>query len=142
MLNPLSLPLHPVFVHFPLAMLSVAWACVLIRYATGNVTWDGKVRLFEVVGVAALPFTIVAAFIDTRGFDFVFDPRADAPLIWHMTSGLVATIAFGVHYFWRRGKGSDELTGRTAVQDVALATFGMVALLSASFLAAEVVYGG
>ena len=142
MLNPFSLPLHPAIVHFPIAMLSVAWACVLIRYATGNVTWDGRVRLFEVVGVVALPFTIVAGFIDTRGFDFLLNPRADAPLIWHMTSGLVATIAFAVHYFWRRSKGSEELIGRKAVQDVALATFGMIALLAATFLAAEVVYGG
>ncbi len=142
MLNPFSLPLHPAIVHFPIAMLSVAWACVLIRYATGNLTWDGRVRLFEIVGVVALPFTIVAAFIDTRGFDFLLNPRADAPLIWHMTSGLVATIAFAVHYFWRRTKSSEELTGLNAVADVALATFGMVALLAATFLAAEVVYGG
>lgn len=141
MLNPFSLPLHPAINHFPLAMLTVAWACVLIRYATGNVMWDGRIRLFEVVGVAALPFTIVAAFIDTRGFDFLLNPRADAPLIWHMTSGLVASIAFGVHYFWRRTKDSAQFTGRVAVQDVALITFGMIALLGAGFLGAEVVYG-
>jgi uncharacterized membrane protein len=140
-LNPFSLPIHPAINHLPLAMLSVAWACVLIRYATGNVSWDGRIRLFEVVGVASLPFTIAAAFIDTRGIDFLLNPRADAPLIWHMTCGLVATVAFGLHYFWRRTKDPGELIGRKAIQDVALMTFGMVALLGAGLLGAEVVYG-
>jgi uncharacterized membrane protein len=141
-LNPFSLPLHPAINHFPLAMLSVAWACVLMRYATGNITWDGRIRLFEVVGVASLPFTVAAAFIDTRGIGFLLDPRVDAPLIWHMTSGLLAAIVFSLHYFWRRTKNPTELTGRNAIQDVALMTFGMIALLGAGFLGAEVVYGG
>ena len=68
-------------------------------------------QILEVIGVIALPPTIVAAFIDTRGFDFVLHPRADAPLIWHMTAGLVTAIAFAVHFLWRRRRVSDDLHG-------------------------------
>jgi uncharacterized membrane protein len=140
-LNPFSLPLHPAIVHFPIAMLSAAWVCLIIRHSTGDDKWDGRISLLEVIGVGALPFVIAAGFIDTRGFDFVLNPRADAPLIWHMTSGLVATIAFGTHYLWRRGRAA-QLVGGLVVVDVAMATFGLIALLAATFLAAEVVYGG
>ncbi len=141
MLHPFALPVHPAIVHIPIAMLSVAWACLLLRYVTGDERWDGRSRLFEIVGVVALPLTIVAAFIDTRGIDFLLEPRTDAPLIWHMTSGLVAAGAFAGHYLWRRRHQAAEITGMRAVGDVALATLGMVALLAAGFLSAEMVYG-
>jgi uncharacterized membrane protein len=141
MLNPFALPVHPAIVHFPMAMLSVAWACLLIRYATGDERWDGRSRLFELVGVVALPLTIVAAFIDTRGFEFLLEPRTDAPLIWHMTAGLVSAGAFAGHYLWRRRSDASDMKGLRAVGDVALATFGMVALLAAGLLASEMVYG-
>ena len=141
MLNPFALPVHPAIVHFPIAMLSVAWACLLLRYATGDVRWDGRSRLFEVVGVVALPLTIVTAFIDTRGIDFLLEPRADAPLIWHMTAGLVAALTFAAHYLWRRRRPSEEMKGARVVGDVTLATFGMVALVAAGLLSAEMVYG-
>lgn len=123
-------------------MLSAAWVCLIIRHATRDQKWDARVHLLEVIGVAALPFVVTAGFIDTRGFDFVLNPRADAPLIWHMTSGLVATIVFATHYFWRRRREAAELVGSLLVVDVAVSTFGLIALLAATFLAAEVVYGG
>lgn len=132
MLNPFALPVHPAVVHFPMATLSLAWLFLLVRYATGDERWDGRARLFELVGVIALPFTIVAGFIDTRGIDFLLEPRADAPLIWHMTSALLASIAFATHYLRRPAR---------PIGDVALATFGMIALLAAGLLSAEMVYG-
>jgi uncharacterized membrane protein len=139
-LNPFALPVHPAIVHFPIAMLTLAWAFLLARYATGDLRWDERSRLFEVVGVIALPFTIVAAFIDTRGFDFLIHPRTDAPLIWHMTSGLVAAGAFSLHLWWRRRVDVATLSGAAAVRDVGLATFGMLALVAAGLLSAELVY--
>lgn len=127
--------------HFPVAMLSAAWVCLLLRYGTGDVRWDARSRLFEVVGVFALPLTIITAVIDTRGIGFLLEPRTDAPLIWHMTSGLVTAIAFTVHYLWRRKRTPEELIGRRAVGDVSLATFGMLALVAAGLLAGEMVFG-
>jgi uncharacterized membrane protein len=140
-LNPFALPVHPILVHFSIAMLTAAWFCLLARYATGNERWDERWRLFELVGVLTLPLTIVTAFIDTRGFTFLIHPRTEAPLIWHMVSGLVATAAFGTHYLWRRRKPTTDLNGASAVRDVALATLGMLALVASGLIAAEMVYG-
>jgi uncharacterized membrane protein len=136
MLNPFALPIHPAVNHFAIASLTLAWAFLIIRYATGDLRWDERSRLFELVGVLALPPTIVAAFIDTRGFDFVLNPRADAPLIWHMTAGFVTSIVFGAHYLWRRG-----VRERSAALDVVLTSFGMLGLVATGLLAGEVVYG-
>src|SRR5689334_12604241 len=83
-------------------MLTAAWICLLVRYASGDARWDDRWRMFELVGVFTLPLTIASAFIDTRGFRFLIHPRVDAPLIWHMTAGLIAAAAFAAHYVWRR----------------------------------------
>jgi uncharacterized membrane protein len=139
--NPFSLPLHPALVHFPLAMLTATWACTLVRYATGDLRWDERARLFEVVGVVSLPFVIAAAFVDTRGFGFVLRPRFDAPLVWHMVAGLAATGAFTWHLLWRRRIHASKVVGRLAVQEVVLVSTGMAALLAAGLIAGEMVYG-
>jgi hypothetical protein len=114
---------------------------LLLRYATGDLRWDGRSRFFEVVGVVALPLTIAAAFVDTRGIDFLVHPRTDAPLIWHMTAGLVAAGSFTTHYLWRRRRDAADITGARAIGDVALATLGMLGLLAAGLLASEMVFG-
>ena len=122
-------------------MLTAAWVCVIVRYVTGDIRWDARGRLFELVGVALLPLTLITAIIDTRGFGFLIHPRPDAPLIWHMTAGLIASGAFAGHYVWRRRREVSDLTGWRAVQDVALITFAMVALLATGLIAGEMVYG-
>jgi uncharacterized membrane protein len=138
-LNPLALPLHAPIVHLPVAMLTITWVCVIVRHVTGSARWDERTRLFEVVGVLALPPAIVTAIVDTRGFDFLTDPRLDAPLIWHMAAGLAASVFFAWHFMWRRHRASVDLR-RLATIDVGLATLGMLALTAAGLLAAEMVY--
>lgn len=142
MFNPLALPIHPAVNHVAVACLALTWAFLMLRYATGDHRWDQRVRILEGIGVLALPPTIIAAFIDTRGFGFVLHPRADAPLIWHMTAGFVTAIVFAVHWFWRRRLLSDDLRGGVAVIDVSLATFAMIALVATGLIAGEMVYGG
>lgn len=98
--------------------------------------------MFELVGVLTLPATIVTAFIDTRGFGFLIHPRADAPLIWHMTSGLVTAAAFGGHYVWRRRiTANGGLTSPVIAWDLALVTFAMIALIASGLIAGAMVYG-
>jgi uncharacterized membrane protein len=121
-------------------MLTAAWVCVLAWYASGDERWDRRARLFEVAGVLVLPPTIAAAFIDTRGFGFIIHPRADAPLIWHMTAGLVAAATFTSHLLWRRRRTPQSFSRRLAATDVAMVTLGMGALLAAGLIAAEMVY--
>ena len=141
MLNPFALPIHPILVHFSIAMLTAAWICLLVRYASRDPRWEDRWRIFELVGVFTLPATIVTAFIDTRGFGFLIHPRADAPLVWHMTSGLVASIAFGGHYLWRRRAVANGLTSSLIAWDLALVTFAMIALVASGLIAGEMVYG-
>ncbi len=141
MLNPLTLPIHPILVHFSIAMLSAAWICLLGRYASGDTRWEDRWRIFERVGVLTLPATIATAVIDTRGIGFLVHPRADAPLIWHMTAGLVAAAAFSAHYLWRRRAFMNGVTSSLVAYDLALATFAMIALVASGLIAAELVYG-
>jgi uncharacterized membrane protein len=142
MWNPLALPIHPILVHFSIALLSVAWICLLVRYASGSQRWEEWWRISEFAGVLTLPLTIATAFIDTRGFDFLVHPRVDAPLIWHMTAGLVASAAFAAHYLWRR-RAVTTTTPTTSLiaLDIALVTFGMIALIASGLIAGELVYG-
>ena len=84
----LDLPLHPIVVHFPLALLALAWLCLVIHYVRGGDVWSQRAGLLEVVGVVALLPTVVAGFVDTRGFGFMIHARWDAPLIWHSIAGL------------------------------------------------------
>ena len=141
MLNPLALPVHPILVHFSIAMLTAAWICLLVRYATNDPKWDERWRLFEFIGVLTLAPTIVTAFVDTRGFAFLVHPRTEAPLIWHMTSGLVAAGAFSAHYVWRRRRGNSSLTRSLIASDLALITFAMIALVASGVIAGAMVYG-
>lgn len=140
MSNLFALPVHPALVHFPVSMLTVTWACVLARYVTGDLRWDERRRPFETIGVAALPITIAAAFVDTRGIEFLVRPRWDAPLIWHMLAGLVATAAFTWHVLWRRRAEAAKVVGRLAFLEVGLVSTGMAALLAAGLIAGEMVY--
>jgi uncharacterized membrane protein len=122
-------------------MLTAGWVCLLVRYASGDARWEDRWRVFELVGVLTLVPTIVAGFVDTRGFGFLIDPRTDAPLIWHMTSGFVTAAAFGAHYLWRRRIRTENLTRSIAARDLALATFAMIALVATGLIAGEMVYG-
>ena len=142
MLNPLALPVHPILVHFSIAMLTAGWICLIVRYTSGDERWEDRWRTFELVGVCTLPVTIVTAFIDTRGFGFLIHPRTGAPLIWHMTSGLVASAAFGGHYVWRRRvTANGGFTPERIAWDLALVTFAMIALIASGLIAGEMVYG-
>lgn len=144
-MNPLDLPVHPVVVHFPIAMLVLAWGCTALRYLSSDVAWSARARSLEMVGVVFLPVTVVAGFIDTRGIDFLRDRRWDQPLIWHMITASVTTIVFLVHFFvvhlvWNR-RASADVTLRSAAVDLSLITAGVWGLVLSGAIAAEMVYG-
>jgi uncharacterized membrane protein len=140
MFDPLRLPVHPAIVHFPVALLTIVWGMLVLRYVTGHPKWDTRARLFHVIGVASLPFVLVAGIIDTRGFEFVTSPRWDAPLIWHAFGGLVVAGASLGHYLWRRRYTPEALVGRLAVADIAVASVVWWSLIGVTLLAGEMVY--
>jgi uncharacterized membrane protein len=138
--NPFAQPVHPMLVHFPIAMLTAAWVCVVVRYVTGDLRWDERTRLMEVIGVVALAPTLVAGIIDTRGLGFLTKPRFDQPVIWHVLAAVMAAGFFTAHFLWRRRR--PEIFGRRLVaQDLGLATLGMSALLLAGMIGGEMVHG-
>lgn len=135
-----ALPLHPAVVHFPVAMLTATWVCLLARYLTGRLEWDRRADLFEVVGVLTLPVAMITAVIDTRGLGFVLRPRWDVPLIWHALAGLAVALIFAGHLRWRRQRCA-ELVGRQAVIDLSLVTAGLWCLLVTGLIGGEMVFG-
>lgn len=140
MLNPFRLPIHPPIVHFPVALLTLVWAMLVLRYVTGDIRWDARARLLHVIGIASIPVVLVTALIDTRGFDFIVEPRWDAPLIWHALVGLTVAGVAVTHFFWRRRYTAEKLVGRLAVADLTLASVSFWGVLFAGLLAGEMVY--
>lgn len=140
MLNPFRLPVHPPLVHFPLALLTLVWAMLILRYITGDAKWDERARLLHAIALATVPFVLITALIDTRGIRFVLNPRWDAPLIWHAFSGLVVAGLAASHFFWRRRYAPEQFVGRLAVADLTLASVTLWALVLVGLLAGEMVY--
>jgi uncharacterized membrane protein len=139
-MNPFDLPVHPVVVHFPVAMLVAAAVCVILRYLLLDEAWADRARMFERIGVATLPLTLVAGFVDTRGIGFLRDRRWDQPLIWHAIVASATTAVFVVHFVWSRRVASRP-TLRMAAVDVGLISAGAWGLLLTGAIAGEMVYG-
>lgn len=137
-MNPFDLPVHPVVVHFPIAALTAAWVCLLGGYVRPHGRWGDRAMLFEGIGVATLPITVLAGLVDTRGFTFVRDTRWDQPLVWHVIVSLSASAAFLGHFFWRRG--APRSTRGGAVVDLVWATAAMWLLVLTGSIAGEMVY--
>lgn len=137
-MNPFDLPVHPIVVHFPFAMLTAAWVCLLCRYGLRDERWGDRAKTFEAIGVATLPATIIAGFVDTRGFGFVTDVRWDQPLVWHAIVSIGAAAVFAGHWWWRRTERPASM--RTAVTDLGWATVGLWGLLLTGAIAGEMVY--
>lgn len=138
-MNPFALPVHPIVVHFPLAMLAAAWVCTLAEGMTGTARWRERAGLFEVVGVATLPIVILAGFVDTRGLAPLAERRWDQPLIWHVLVSLAAASALAGHLLWRRRQ-PVPAPARVATLDVVWITLGLWGFVLAGAIAGEMVY--
>lgn len=138
-MNPFDLPVHPIVVHFPIAMLAAAWVCTLVASVTGRPEWGERTRLFELIGVATLPVTIIAGFIDTRGLGPIAERRWDQPLIWHVIVSLVFSAVFAGHFFWRRRQ-PEVPAYRSAAIDVVWVTLGFWGFVLTGAIAGEMVY--
>ncbi len=140
-MNPFALPIHPVVVHFPQAMLAAAWVCLLAVHLTGKEQWRDRERLFEAIGVWTLPLALVGGFVDTRGFEPLTSPRFDQPLIWHIVAATAGCAAYAARFAWSRRPALVRRTSRWATTDVVLATAGLWLLVLAGAIAGEMVYG-
>lgn len=134
----LALPVHPVFVHFPIAMLSVTWGLVVAHYWSGSIAADRLVAPFEWIGVGFLPIVILTGLRDAEWLDFVTEVEWDQPLIWHFIVSLTASALFTAHVLWRRQRGAD---GNGRWIDLGLTTAGFWLLVLTGLIAGEMVYG-
>lgn len=139
-MDPFELPVHPAVVHFPVAMLVVATVCIVLRYLLVDAAWAERARTFERIGVALLPLTVLAGFVDTRGIDFLRDPRWDQPLIWHFVAASVTTVVFFAHFLWSP-RIETVPDPRTATIELGLVLGGTWGLLLTGAIAGEMVYG-
>lgn len=130
--------MHPVFVHFPIAMLTVTWGLVVVHYWSGSVAVDRLVAPFEWIGVAFLPVVILTGFRDAEWLDFILEVEWDQPLIWHFIVSLTASVVFAAHVFWRRKYRTD---GGGRWMDLGLTTVGFWLLVVTGLIAGEMVYG-
>lgn len=134
----LTLPIHPVFVHFPIALLTIGWALVVWRHWRDRPHLDAFIMPALGVGVAFLPIVVVSGLRDADWVEFLLEPAWDDPLIWHVLAAIAAAVVFTVHFLRRRRWIDDgEIPART---DVNLVTGGMWLLLMTGLIAGEMVY--
>ena len=131
----IPLPIHPVFVHFPIALLTIVWALTAYSHWKGTDRFDDSLGLAEVLGVSLLPLVVAAGFFDADGFEVLTSPEWDQPLIWHVFAAVGASAIFGGHLWWRHAS-----SGQDKRIDVAITTAGMWLLLIAGLLAGEMVF--
>lgn len=135
----LDLPIHPIVVHFPIAMLTTAWVLLVLGHATadGKRRFLGHVFMFEAIGVLAFVPSIITGFRDAGWLEVFREASWSGPLLWHLVTGLLAGAVFSVHTWWRR---RTVVEGRAIAVDLGLASVGFWLLLMTGLLAGEVVF--
>lgn len=135
----LALPIHPLFVHFPVAMFSMTWLLTVWRHATGSTRFVGLAESLELIGVAFLPATLLTGLRDADWGMLITEARLDQPMIWHAALGAVIAALMTTHYVWRRRA---TRAGRPAAGiDLGVLSVAFWLLVLTGLLAGEMVYG-
>lgn len=129
--------LHPLFVHFPIALLlsSVAlqWAG---RFWPGR-GLDRAAWYTLLLGLAGTVVTLATGLVAAQGV--AADSPAAATLNLHRLLGIVTFVIFGVLAFWHwRSKGSVD--GRWRVFYTLLQVVGVLLIAAVGFYGGELVY--
>jgi uncharacterized membrane protein len=135
----LSLPWHPAFVHFPVALLTLAWFVIVARHLTGTTRWPRLGGQLEAIGVAFMPATLATGIRDAQGLDRLFELPWDQPLFWHAIVAVAVVLIFGAHLLWHwRAERRGHVDPRV---DLALVTAGFWCLLMTGLIAGEMMFG-
>lgn len=134
-----TLPIHPAFVHFPVAMLSTTWLLLIVGYATGVERWRNLATTLEWIGLIFVPFTVLTGIRDAEGLGFLAEGDWSQPLIWHFTLSLGAAAIFAAHAIWSRRA---RTRGRVRMTiDLGLTSLGFWLLVMTGLVAGEMVFG-
>lgn len=129
-------PLHPAFVHFPIACWSLATLADIASLVWGRPAWMLAGVLLEVGTLTA-----IAAMV-TGLIEFVKIGEHNPALRVanrHMMMVMATWIAYATSLFLRLGKGAALLQPGTVA--IALSIVGFLLLCSAGWLGAKLVYG-
>lgn len=132
-----GMPWHPALVHFPVAFLFTAAVLVVVRHTTGRDRLERHIAPLIAVGVATLPFVVVAGIRDAGWLDLFTELDLGEPLVWHVLAALAMCASATAHLTVRIRHGA-ALAART---DIALALGTAWLLVLTGTLAGEVVFG-
>lgn len=133
-----DLPFHPAIVHFPIALLTIAWVLIYVRHWRDKTHLEPFIAASLGVGVASLPFTLVSGLRDARWGELIAEWDWGDPLSWHVLSALATAVVFTTLFLYRRS--SNRSGSLSARRDVILASSGFWLLLMTGLIAAEVVH--
>jgi uncharacterized membrane protein len=135
-----DLPVHPIVVHFPIALLTLTWVMIIAGHAGwGNSErWLATAPTLEWIGVIAFAPTVLTGFRDAGWFELFDDIAFAQPLIWHVMFAVATVMAYTGHAIWRHGR---VIQGVAVRIDLGLASIGFWLLTMTGLMAGEVVYG-
>lgn len=132
----LSHPLHPMFTHFPIALLAVSVFWDLLGLWSGKSIWWDMAYWSIAAGLVASVFTITTGLID---FTKMPQEKNIEKLAYrHMLIVIFAIILYTGSFFFRYG--SPVLSGTRLYGALSLSVLGFIVLIIGSWFGGELVY--
>ena len=135
----LALPIHPIFIHFPIALLSLVWVLVALRHWRNTDHLETYIQPALAVGVSILPVVVLTGLRDADWSVLFTDIDWRRPLVWHFITAITTSMVFVAYFFYRRRRLEAGTLTRRA--DINFATAGFWLLLMTGLIAGEMVYG-
>jgi uncharacterized membrane protein len=129
-------PLHPPFVHFPIALLGTSLLFDAGGLYTAAASWWTLSFWNIALGLAIAVITMSTGFVDYLRVDEA--SPAQPTLTRHMTAVFVALSCYGGALAVRGGTGAPS--GGVRLASLALEALGLVSLLVGGWLGGELVY--
>lgn len=128
-------PLHPMFVHFPIALWTVSLAWDATALVLGDEFWWRISFWCLVAGLVMAVPAVVTGFIEYTRIERGHPAARIAE--WHMSAMSAAAVMFLLSLLMREGTAEPS----AAVAAVACSAAGMVGLAGGGWLASRLVYG-